>query len=63
MTHHFITAYLGFFGEHEKLSVLLSGLYFYPPLPGHLVVGIVVTADAQAKELAGSALDLEPLDL
>lgn len=36
---------------------------FYPPLPRHLVVRIVVTTDAEAKELAGSALDLEPLDL
>ena len=27
------------------------------------MVGIVVTADAEAKELAGSALDLEPLRL
>lgn len=37
--------------------------YFYPPLPRHLVAGIVVTTDAEAKELAGGALDLEPLDL
>lgn len=36
---------------------------FHPPLPRHLVVGVVVAADAEAKELAGSTLDLEPLDL
>ncbi|TNN83192.1 hypothetical protein EYF80_006525 [Liparis tanakae] len=30
---------------------------------GHLVVGVVVTTDAEAKELASGALDLEPLDL
>lgn len=28
-----------------------------------MVVGVVVTTDAEAKELAGGALDLEPLDL
>lgn len=38
-------------------------IYIYPPLPGHMVVGVVVTTDAEAKELAGGALDLEPLDL
>lgn len=38
-------------------------LYFYPPLPRHLVVWVVVTTDAEAKELAGGALNLEPLDL
>lgn len=38
-------------------------LDFYPPLPRHLVVGIVVTTDAEAKELAGGVLDLESLDL
>lgn len=27
------------------------------------MVGVVVAADAEAKELAGGALDLEPLDL
>lgn len=37
--------------------------YLYPPLPRHLVVGVVVTTDAEAKELAGGTLDLEPLDL
>lgn len=42
-------------------------MHFYcfldPPLPRHLVVGVVVAADAEAKELAGGALDLEPLGL
>ena len=37
--------------------------YLYPPFPRHLVVGVVVTTDAEAKELAGGALDLEPLNL
>lgn len=38
-------------------------LCFYPPLPRHLVVGIVVTTDAEVKELAGCTLNLESLDL
>lgn len=36
---------------------------FHPPLPGHLMVRVVVTADAEAKQLAGGVLNLEPLDL
>lgn len=36
---------------------------FHLPLPGHLVVWVVVTADAEAKKLAGGVLNLESLDL
>lgn len=36
---------------------------FHPPLPGHLMVWVVETTDAEAKELAGSVLNLESLDL
>lgn len=45
------------------ISITMWRSYFHPPLPRHLVVGVVVTTDAEAKELAGGALDLEPLDL
>lgn len=37
--------------------------HFYPPLPRHLMIWVVVTTDAEAKKLAGCALNLEPLDL
>lgn len=36
---------------------------FHPPLPGHLMVWVVVTADAEAEKLAGGVLNLESLDL
>lgn len=45
------------------ISTTMWRSYIYPPLPRHLVVGVVVTTDAEAKELASGALDLEPLDL
>lgn len=41
----------------------MQRLCFHLPLSRHLVVRVVVAADAEAKELAGSALNLEPLDL
>lgn len=47
----------------HPISVMMKRSYFYPPLPRHLVVGVVVTTDAEAKKLAGGALDLEPLNL
>lgn len=46
-----------------KISIMIWRSYFYPPLPRHLVVWVVVATDAEAKQLAGSALNLEPLDL
>ena len=55
--------------QNNTLQHNAAGLHnaFYcfldPPLPRHLVVGVVVAADAEAKELAGGALDLEPLGL
>lgn len=36
---------------------------FHPPLPGHLMVWVVVTTDAEAEKLAGGVLNLESLDL
>lgn len=45
------------------ISIMMWRSHFYPPLPRHLVVWVVVTTDAEAKKLAGSALNLEPLDL
>lgn len=48
---------------HIFVMMLKDQLFFYPPLPGHLVVGIVVTADAEAKELAGGVLDLGALNV
>ena len=45
------------------ISAMKRRLYFHPPLSRHLVVWVVVTTDAEAEELAGGALNLEPLDL
>lgn len=36
---------------------------FHPPLPGHLMVWVVVTTDAEAEQLAGGVLNLQSLDL
>lgn len=63
-----ISGNISTFGPHcgvnpHLIPTVLWRLCFYPPLPRHLVVGIVVTTDAEVKELAGRSLNLESLDL